>query len=99
MIQALALRNFGANRLKLVVNRMPKRTEIQLPELEKVMGHPIFCGIPNAYQAVTEAYGESKLLEPDSKPGIEIGRMAIKLAGLASVENKGIRGLFGFGKK
>lgn len=99
MIQALALRNFGANRLKLVINRMPKRAEIQLPELEKVMGHPIYAALPNDYRIVSEAYAESKLIEPDSNPGMHIGRLAIKLAGLAPVENKRIRKLFGFGKK
>ena len=42
MIQSLAGRGFGANRVKLVINRMPKRPPIELPELEEDHGaaHP-----------------------------------------------------------
>ncbi len=59
MIQALTARNVGANRLKLVINRMPKRTQIQLPELEKVMGYSIYADIPNDYVKLNEAYSST----------------------------------------
>ena len=59
MIQTLAAQNFGTNRLKLVINRMPKRTPIQIPELERVMGHGIFSAIPNDYMLLNEAYSRT----------------------------------------
>ena len=101
MIQALAARNFGANRLKLVVNRMPKRAPIQLPELEKVMGHPIYAEIPNDYQRLNDAYSEPRLVDSNSELGTTIGEFASKLAGIAATERKAKpRGLFGLrGKK
>ena len=55
MAQNLAGRGFGANRVKLVINRMPKRPPIRLPELEKIMGLPIHSVIPNDYQVLSEA--------------------------------------------
>ena len=96
-IQALAARNFGANRLKLVINRMPKRTQIQLPELEKVMGYSIYSEIPNDYQRLNEAYSEPRLLDPVSDLGVRIGEFAAKLAGMTAAEKKprrffGLRG-------
>ncbi|MGD1071417.1 MAG: hypothetical protein ABSB15_14850 [Bryobacteraceae bacterium] len=93
IIQALAARNFGANRLKLVINRMPKRTQIQLPELEKVMGHSIYSEIPNDYHRLNEAYSEPRLLDPDSDLGIQIGKFAARLAGISAGEKKP-RGFF-----
>lgn len=93
MIQTLAARNFGANRLKLVINRMPKRTQIQLPELEKVMGHAIYAEIPNDYHRLNEAYSEPRLLDPGSDLGTQIGKFASRLAGISATENKP-RGFF-----
>jgi pilus assembly protein CpaE len=99
MTQTLMARNFGANRLKLVINRMPKRTQIQLPELEKVMGHSIYAEIPNAYEQLNEAYSEPRLLDPGSDLGKHIGQFAAKLAGISAAEKKA-RGFFGLrGKK
>ncbi len=97
MIQMLAVRNLGANRLKLVINRMPKRAQIQIPELEKVMGHAIFAEIPNDYQRLNEAYSEPRLLEPSSELAMQIGKFAAKLAGIEGPEQKPRR-FFGLGR-
>jgi Flp pilus assembly CpaE family ATPase len=95
MIQALAARNFGANRLRLVINRMPKRAQIQLSELEKVMGHPVFFPVPNDYQALNEAYSESRLMSPGSDFAGRIAAFTEKLTGVPPAAKKA-RGLFGF---
>jgi len=88
MILALAARNFGANRVKLVINRMPKRAQMQLPELEKIMGHAIYAEIPNDYAPLNEAYSEPRLLDPGSGLATEIGNFAGRLFGLAPQEKK-----------
>jgi pilus assembly protein CpaE len=98
MIQALAARNFGANRLRLVINRMPKRTQIQLPELEKVMGYSIYAQIPNDYQRLNEAYSEPRLLEQGSELVTQIGKFAARLTGIAAHE-KETRRFFGLRSK
>jgi hypothetical protein len=88
MIQSLARHNFGGNRLKLVLNRMPKRPQIQLPELQTVMGHSIFCALPDDSQTLTEAYAESRLARFDSGFGKRMADLAATLAGIAPVAAK-----------
>lgn len=95
MIQALAARSFGANRLKLVINRMPKRASIDVPELEKVMSHPIHCALPNDYQALSEAYSEPRLLAGEADLSRRMGEFAEKLTGIAAA-TKPARRFFAF---
>jgi pilus assembly protein CpaE len=88
MILGLEARGLGANRMKLVLNRMPKRLPIQLPELEKIMGHPIFAVVPNDYQKLSEAYSHPRLVDLDSSLGVQFGELAAKVAGLQTIEKK-----------
>ena len=55
---------------------------MELPELEKVMEHSIYASIPNDYQRLNEAYSQPRLLDPTSDLGIEMGKLAAKLAGV-----------------
>ena len=98
MILSLAARNFGANRVKLVINRMPKRAQMQLPELEKVMGHSIYAEIPNDYAPLNEAYSVPRLLDAGSELATQIGNFAARLIGVAAQEKKPRR-LFGLRSK
>jgi len=98
MIQALASRNFGSNRLRLVLNRMPKRPQIPVAELEKVMGQPIYAVIPNDYPRLNEAYSEPRLLDPGADLSVQIGIFAARLTGIGDAEKKR-RGLFGLRRK
>lgn len=95
MIQYLAAREFGPNRLKLVLNRMPRRPPIELAELEKIIGLPVHSAIPNDYQALNAAYSESRLIDFASGLGIGFGAFAAKLAGIDPNEKKS-RGFFAF---
>jgi pilus assembly protein CpaE len=80
LVQGLTQRNHGTRRVRLVINRMPKRTEIQLPELERIMGFPIQTTLPNDYRSLAEAYAQPKLLESASFLGGQIGNLAAALA-------------------
>lgn len=80
LVQGLTQRNHGTRRLRLVINRMPKRTEIQVPELERIMGFPIQTTLPNDYRSLAEAYARPKLLEPNSFLGGHIANLAAALA-------------------
>jgi pilus assembly protein CpaE len=95
MVQFLVARGFGANRLKLVINRMPKRSPIELAELEKIMGLSIHAVLPNDYKALNEAYSHPRLLDFKSDLGAQMGTFAAKLAGLNQAEKK-TRRLFSF---
>lgn len=95
MIECLASREFGANRVKLVINRMAKHSAISVAELEKIMGMPIHSVIPDAPEALSEAYSYPRLVASESDLGYEFAGLAAKLAGMTP-EKKKLRKLFAF---
>ena len=81
-IRTLVKHNVGPNRLKLVVNRVPKHPTIQVPELERIMDFPIFAAIPNDFDLLSKAYSEQRLLDVESSVGAPLAAFAWKLAGI-----------------
>jgi pilus assembly protein CpaE len=80
IIQTLLDSGYGKNRIRLILNRAPRRLEITPGELEKMLGVPIFCMIPNGYQELYETYAEGRLLKRHGDLGKPIAGMALKLA-------------------
>ena len=82
IIQTLLDSGYGKNRIRLILNRAPKRLDITPGELEKMLGVPIFCMIPNDYPELYETYAEGRMLDRSSELGKQIARLAAKLASL-----------------
>jgi pilus assembly protein CpaE len=82
IMQTLFDGGFGKNRIKLILNRAPKRLDITPGELEKMLGVPIFYMVPNDYPELYETYAEGRMLSRSSELGKSIGRLAIKLSGM-----------------
>jgi pilus assembly protein CpaE len=82
IIQTLLDSGYGKNRIKLILNRAPKRLDITPGELEKMLGIPIFCMIPNDYPELYETYAEGRMLNRSSDLGKNIARLAMKLSNL-----------------
>jgi pilus assembly protein CpaE len=82
IVQTLLDSGFGKNRIRLILNRSPKRLEIGPGDLEKMLGVPIFCMIPNDYPELYETYAEGRMLSRNSELGKSMGRLAAKLANL-----------------
>jgi pilus assembly protein CpaE len=82
IIQTLLDGGFGKNRIKLVLNRAPKRLDIAPSELEKMLGLPIFYMIPNDYPELYETYAEGRMLNRSSELGKQIAKFAAKLANI-----------------
>ena len=99
VIQALTLRGFSKDRLRLLVNRMPRRAEIQTGELEKLMGHPVYAVLPNDYRTLTEAYAKSRLADFDSAFGHSVANFAARMAGLQPPSKKTRGFWFGYDAK
>jgi pilus assembly protein CpaE len=95
IVQALLDSGYGKNRIRLVLNRVPKRVDITPPELEKMMGLPIFAMIADDFAELYEAYAEGRLLARSSSLGKQIGRFGAKLAGLENGNGKKRFALFG----
>ena len=59
IVQTLLDSGYGKNRIRLILNRAPKRLDITPGELEKMLGVPIFGMIPNDYPELYETYAEA----------------------------------------
>ena len=81
IVQTLLDSGFGKNRIRLVLNRVPKRVDITAEELERMLGLPVFAMLPDDYQALYECYSEGRLLPRNSDLAKHMARMASKLAG------------------
>jgi pilus assembly protein CpaE len=82
IIQTLLDSGYQKNRIKLILNRAPKRLDIAPDELEKMLGVPIFFMVPNDYPELYETYAEGRMLSRNSELGKQIARLAAKLANL-----------------
>jgi pilus assembly protein CpaE len=88
IIQTLLDSGYGKNRIRLILNRAPKRLDITADELEKMLGVPIFCMMPNDYQQLYETYAEGRMLDRNTELGKQIARLTAKLASLQEEKSK-----------
>jgi pilus assembly protein CpaE len=88
IIQTLLDAGFASHKLRILLNRMPKRTDVTLEELDRMLGLPVYSTIPNDYMALYEAYSEGGLLPPGTYLGKNFSRIAAKIAGVAQKEKK-----------
>src|ERR1044071_3400293 len=97
IIQTLLDGGYGKNRIKLVLNRSPKRLDIAPSELKRMLGLPIFCMIPNDYPELYETYAEGRMLNRNSELSKQMTMLAQKLSGIDQDEKpqKKRFGLFG----
>jgi pilus assembly protein CpaE len=86
MIRALLGGGYEKHRIKLILNRAPKRLDITLSELERMLGAPIFFMLPNDYPELYETYANGHMLTHDSELGRAIGTLALTLAGLGKLK-------------
>src|SRR5271165_6917275 len=89
IIQTLLDSGYGKHKIRLILNRAPKRLDITPAELEKMLGVPIFAMVPNDYPELYETYAEGRMLNRNSDLGRQIAKLAIKLAALEIDEKSG----------
>ncbi len=92
IVQMLLDAGYAQHRLRVLLNRMPKRSEVSLEELDRMLGVPVYATIPNDYQALHDAYSEGKLLAPDSFLGRQFARVATRIAGVQQRQTKKKKG-------
>src|SRR4051812_3925391 len=97
IIQTLLDSGYGKNRIRLILNRSPKRLDITTAELEKMLGLPIFAMVQNDYPELYETYAEGRMLNRTSELGKQMTRLAQKLSGIEDEkpQQKKRFGLFG----
>jgi pilus assembly protein CpaE len=82
IIQTLLDSGYPKARIRLILNRSPKRLDITVGELEKMLGVPIFAMVPNDYPELYETYAEGRMLNHNSELGKNMAKLAQKLSGL-----------------
>jgi pilus assembly protein CpaE len=95
IIQTLLDSGYGKNRIRLILNRSPKRLDITVGELEKMLGVPIFAMIPNDYPELYETYAEGRMLNRASELGKHMTKLAQKLSGIEDEKPNGGKKRFG----
>jgi pilus assembly protein CpaE len=88
MAQKLLDSGYRRDHLHLILNRAPKRYEISMGELEKMLGMPVYTSLPSDYQALNESYSEGKLLDSGSALGKHFTRLAKKIADVTETKKK-----------
>ena len=79
---------YGSHRLRLLLNRAPKRSEITLDEVRGMLGLPVYAAIANDYASLQESYAEGKLVQPGSLLARQFNDLVSKIAGLDSGKQK-----------
>jgi pilus assembly protein CpaE len=82
IVQTLIDSGYGKNKIKLILNRAPKRLDISQDELERMLGVPIFHTIINDYPELYETYAEGRMINRNSELGKQISKLAMKLGGI-----------------
>ena len=96
IIQTLLDSGYGKNRIRLILNRAPKRLDITVSELEKMLGVPIFAMVQNDYPELYETYAEGRMLNRNCDLGKQMTKLAQKLSGIDDEKPQKKRfGLFG----
>lgn len=93
ILQSVLHAGFRQDRLHLLMNRMPKYSDVTLDEIGQMLGLPVSETILNDYVSLQEAYTEGRLLSPESLLGKSYGRLVAHMAGLE--EKKRRLSLFG----
>jgi len=88
ILQKLLDSGYKQERLRLIVNRVPKRSGTRPEELQEMLGVPLFAVIPEAYTELHEAYSQGRLLPAKTVLGDCMQRLAAKLAGTDSAKLK-----------
>jgi pilus assembly protein CpaE len=95
VLQILMDAGYGRDRLKLILNRVPKRSELAPGEIEKILGLPVYAVLPSSYPELHECYSLGKLLPERSVLGKQLRELALRMAGIDETEKKKKFALFG----
>jgi pilus assembly protein CpaE len=91
VLQKLIESGYGRNRLHVLLNRMPRRAEVTVGEVERMLGVPIYGMLPDEHGELYEAYAGGTLVPRASTLGTHFARLASRIAGVSAGETKGKR--------
>jgi len=96
MIEALTAKTYPLERLRLIVNRMPNRSQLSLKQIEEVLRLPAYAVFTDSPGDLADSYTKGTLASRNSALGAQFTRFANKVAGIEEPVNKR-RKFFNFG--
>jgi pilus assembly protein CpaE len=88
IVQGLLDSGYGQHHLHVILNRTPKRLEVSLEELDRMLGVPVYATLPEDPGGLNEAYSNGGLLHPNSHLGRHFARIAARMTGVQHKEKK-----------
>jgi pilus assembly protein CpaE len=95
LIETILNMGFRRDRLRVILNRSPKESELTPGELDRLLGVPLYKILPDEYTTLYEAYSDRKLAGTETKIGKHFADLAMKIAGLPEEKPKRKFSLFG----
>ena len=95
ILQVLGDGGYGRDRVRLILNRVPKRTELEPQEIEKILGIEMLGVLPPGDMELHECYSVGKLLPERSNLAKHIRQVAQRMAGGSEQVKKKKFALFG----
>ncbi len=95
--QALRERGVSSERIHVIVNRW--RRELEISQIEDLVGAPVYFALPSDYPAVCQATQEGRPLTARSELGQSFQALAQRLTGRAPAQRSIMDGLLGSWKK
>jgi pilus assembly protein CpaE len=81
VVQVLFDAGYNRSHVRLIMNRMPRRSDLGPGEIQKLLGVPVYESLPNDYPVLYEAYAEGNLLPGGSDLGKSLNGLAAKITG------------------
>jgi len=81
MLGALDASGFPRERIRLIINRLPRNHRAEIRELENVLGIPVALSLPNDYESLHECYSSGKLLPESSRIAAAIRSVVAMMMG------------------
>lgn len=78
------LRELGVldDRIHLILNRVPRRSDITVDDVEEALSHRVFATVPNDFRALEDAAADGRLLDRNHPVRAAVGRMISRIANL-----------------
>ncbi len=80
---------YDKDRFQMIVNRLNKRTEITMADMQRIFACPVYATLPNDYQSLHKVVTSAEALSPEGELGRAIGQIASKLGGVVHTEKNG----------
>ncbi len=90
-IKALLGGGAASERLRLIVNRMPRHREVTVEELEKMIEFPVYAAVSDDAEALSDAYSEDGLVSSGTQLGKEFSAIASRRTGQPEKEPPKLR--------